>query len=35
MCVTVMLASQLQVLDVVVNKPFQDHIKQLYNTCGS
>jgi hypothetical protein len=35
MCVTVMLASKLQVLDVVVNKPFQDHIKQLYNMCGS
>jgi hypothetical protein len=25
------VASQLQVLDVVVNKPFQDHVKQLYN----
>jgi hypothetical protein len=22
---------QLQVLDVVVNKPFKDHLKQLYS----
>jgi hypothetical protein len=25
------MTSQLQVLDVVVNKPFKDHLKQLYN----
>jgi hypothetical protein len=25
------VALQLQVLNVVVNKPFQDHVKQLYN----
>jgi len=25
------MTSQLQVLDVVVNKPFKDHLQQLYN----
>jgi hypothetical protein len=25
------MTSQLQVLDVVVNKPFKDHLKQLYS----
>jgi hypothetical protein len=25
------MTSQLQVLDVVVNKPFKDHLRQLYN----
>ena len=25
------MSSQLQVLDVVVNKPFKDHLRQLYN----
>jgi hypothetical protein len=25
------VTSQLQVLDVVVNKPFKDHLKQLYS----
>jgi hypothetical protein len=25
------MTSQLQVLDVVINKPFKDHLSQLYN----
>jgi hypothetical protein len=25
------MTSQLQVLDVVINKPFKDHLRQLYN----
>jgi hypothetical protein len=25
------ITSQLQVLDVVINKPFKDHLRQLYN----
>jgi hypothetical protein len=25
------MISQLQVLDVFVNKPFKDHLRQLYN----
>ena len=29
------MTSQLQVLDVVVNKQFKDHLKQLYSVSGS
>jgi hypothetical protein len=27
------MTSQLQVLDAVVNKPFKDHLRQLYSDC--
>jgi len=29
------MTSQLQMLDVVVNKPFRDNVKQLYSVSGS